>query len=698
MIRPGQLISSDLIRFPCCSCAGAMIAFLLWLWASPSAYCDVAPKSSPLVPTATTTNGVLPSFPFRVTVVLQTRRDRVYAMWNQTPVRMNIRESGEFANGEVLEVSGLGGTHMVTNLSVPLLVLDWAKVRSLSETNSISPLQVAAKDLASGALNYRRVSVRGKVVSHEWMYFDDRYIEIILAEDKGYPFRVEVLHHAQARERMPIGTEVEFVGLSYTEKLVEEEGPVVQIDVKNLEECRVLQPAPWLNLERARIMVFGAAGFAVIGLLWFVRERKQIRRLRTAERAVRQLNVDLEKRVAERTAELQESETKFRALYESAGNAVLVQDEDRILDCNPATLRVFGYEQRSEIVGKRLADLAEPKQPDGSDSRTLAGEHIRQALMQGSHRFEWMARRREGIALPVEVFLTSMRLNDRMVLQTVIHDISERKRAEFELQRALAHEKELSELKSRFVSMVSHEFRNPLGIILSSAEILDAYLDRLPVEERRANIRDITQSSKHMAAMIEEVLLLGRVEAGKMSFRPVALDLGVLCGKIADEVKSATSGRGKIQLSVMAGMSEAMADENLLRHILTNLLINGVKYSSAQSAVEFSVEARKHLAIFRVRDRGIGIPILDQAQLFQAFHRGRNVGDTPGTGLGMVIVKHCVQLHGGKIAFDSREGQGTTFTVALPLFPAAIESADLEAQSAEFLRSVLGGNPVTSIR
>ena len=237
-----------------------------------------------------------------------------------------------------------------------------------------------------------------------------------------------------------------------------------------------------------------------------------------------------------------------------------------------------------------------------------------------------------------------------------------------ETERSLAQEKELSELKSRFVSMVSHEFRTPLGIIMSSAEILEAYLDRLPPEERRENLRDILQSSQHMARMMEEVLLLGRVEAGKMSCRPRPLDLAVLCAKLADEVTSATAERCPIALKLPPELREAMADESLLRHILTNLLNNAVKYSPPGVTIHFTLECRDYLAIFSVRDRGIGIPEADQRQLFQAFHRGRNVGETAGTGLGMVIVKHCVQLHGGRIAFESREGQGSTFTVALPLF------------------------------
>jgi signal transduction histidine kinase len=269
-------------------------------------------------------------------------------------------------------------------------------------------------------------------------------------------------------------------------------------------------------------------------------------------------------------------------------------------------------------------------------------------------------------------------------------EVAARERAEIEVQRALAQEKQLSELKSRFVSMVSHEFRTPLGIISSSAEILDAYLERLSADERKSNIRDITDATRHMARMMEEVLLLGRVEAGKMTCRPGPLDLAAFGQRLVDEIMSATNRRCPIAFTVMPGLVEARADENLLRHIFTNLLNNASKYSRAGDAVEFRVEGRGHLAIFTVRDQGIGIPEADAKLLFQAFHRGRNVGDTPGTGLGMTIVKRCVELHGGKIAFESKEGSGTTFSIALPLFGAA--DANGESGTQLFMAAAKGKN------
>jgi len=226
----------------------------------------------------------------------------------------------------------------------------------------------------------------------------------------------------------------------------------------------------------------------------------------------------------------------------------------------------------------------------------------------------------------------------------------------------------LGQLKSNFVSMVSHEFRTPLGVILSSAEILESYFDQLEPEERREQLQSIQKNTRRMAGLMEEVLLLGMVEAGKMDFKPAPLDLQGFCVRLIDELRSATDSKCPIRHAFRALPEEANADERLLRHIFTNLLGNAVKYSAAGSEVEFEIERDGHDAICRVRDRGVGIPEPDLERLFNAFYRGRNVGGTPGTGLGLTIVKRCVELHGGRINVESKAGEGTTMTVRLPMF------------------------------
>jgi signal transduction histidine kinase len=247
-------------------------------------------------------------------------------------------------------------------------------------------------------------------------------------------------------------------------------------------------------------------------------------------------------------------------------------------------------------------------------------------------------------------------------------DITDRKRAEEELLKTLEREKELSQLKSNFVSMVSHEFRTPLGIIHSSAELLQDFYQKMEPEERGEQLKSITRNTRRMAGMMEEILVLSRLDAGSLNFAPSDLDLNVFCPRVMDEVLSATNRRCNIELSLNSLPQGAQGDERLLGHIFTNLLSNAVKYSEFGATVGFSVEQDGTDALCVVCDRGIGISETDQAGLFTAFHRGSNVGTRPGTGLGLLLVKRCVELHQGTVTLQSQLGHGTTVTVRLPLF------------------------------
>lgn len=365
---------------------------------------------------------------------------------------------------------------------------------------------------------------------------------------------------------------------------------------------------------------------------------------------------------------VRENEARVRALYESLSAAVVVQDESGFIQINSASLQLFGTERADQIMGRHPTDFSAPRQPDGEDSAVAARRHMERARVNGVERFEWLARKLDGTDLPVEVTLTALELQGRPVLQAVIIDLTERKRVEAELQNALAQERELSHLKSEFVSLVSHEFRTPLENILSSADNLARYHDRLATEKRAQLLQSIHKSVRRMARMMEEVLVLGRLETDRVTFQPAPLELAAFCRRVCDEIESATSQRCEIHLHLDGTPEMANADESLLRHIFTNLLSNAVKYSPPGQHIEFRVRQDGGNAICRVADRGCGIPEADQKRLFQAFHRGGNVRQIPGTGLGLLIVERCVALHGGEIQFQSAEGQGTTFTVTLPLF------------------------------
>jgi signal transduction histidine kinase len=242
------------------------------------------------------------------------------------------------------------------------------------------------------------------------------------------------------------------------------------------------------------------------------------------------------------------------------------------------------------------------------------------------------------------------------------------RRTEEELQRALEAEKQLGELKSRFVSMVSHEFRTPLGIAMSAVELLRNYLDRLPAAKREELLTDIYDSTLRMSGLMEQVLLLGRVESGNNASQRLPIDLVVLLDKLADESLSACHQRCPVEVRVLGSLEGSVGDESLIRHIVSNLVSNAVKYSPEGERVDVVVRREGNDAVIEVQDRGIGIPEADRGRLFEAFHRATNVGQVPGTGLGLLIVKRCVDLHQGSIRFESVVGEGTTFTVTLPLF------------------------------
>lgn len=271
--------------------------------------------------------------------------------------------------------------------------------------------------------------------------------------------------------------------------------------------------------------------------------------------------------------------------------------------------------------------------------------------------------------------------------QTLERKVKERtaelEAARAELAKALEAEKELGELKTRFVGMVSHEFRTPLAVIMSAVEIMRYFHETITPEKHRELYDDIHGATRDMGALMEEVLELGRMESAGTSFRPVMLNLEALLGKIIDETHSATQGKCRIRLE-WESEPDGFADESLLRRIFGNVINNAVKYSPADAEVLVTARREGEDLVCEVRDRGIGIPEKDLPRLFDAFHRCENAGDIPGTGLGLVIVKRCVGMHQGTLDVESREGEGTTFRVRLPVFADLVRpgaSASLAAAS-----------------
>jgi PAS domain S-box-containing protein len=250
-------------------------------------------------------------------------------------------------------------------------------------------------------------------------------------------------------------------------------------------------------------------------------------------------------------------------------------------------------------------------------------------------------------------------------------DIEQQKRAEAELLTAVQREKELSELKSKFLSMASHEFRTPLATILSSSELLERYAERIDPQEKANLLQSIESGAKRMNELINDVLTLGRAESGVLRLTPARLDLRELCARVIREFRIAQGRLHVVRFDDRFDLPAVEMDERLLRHILENLLSNAAKYSPESSEILFTLARRGEEVFIDVHDHGIGIPEADQALLFESFHRASNVENRPGTGLGLAIVRKAVDLHGGSISFRSAPGKGTQFTVSLPVYSRA---------------------------
>jgi len=252
----------------------------------------------------------------------------------------------------------------------------------------------------------------------------------------------------------------------------------------------------------------------------------------------------------------------------------------------------------------------------------------------------------------------------RMVGATL--DVTQIREAEIALRSALEQEKELGELKSRFVSMASHEFRTPLATISATTETLLAYSDRLTGDQREERLNKIVSQVDYMKEIMEDVLQLARIQAGRVRYNPEVGDLDALLRDIIEEFNTHQEYRGRIIYEAASQPLRYHYDPRLMRHVISNLISNGLKYSSTDEHVSVRLQDVGDRITFCVVDQGIGIPDRDLRHLFEPFHRAQNVGTISGTGLGLSIAREAVEMHGGTIEVQSRINEGSTFTVSLP--------------------------------
>jgi signal transduction histidine kinase len=268
------------------------------------------------------------------------------------------------------------------------------------------------------------------------------------------------------------------------------------------------------------------------------------------------------------------------------------------------------------------------------------------------------------IYLPVEKI--ELRTKMRVLLRSRSYSL-QLEASQEKLNQSLAHEKELNKIKSRFVSTVSHEFRNPLNSISGMAQILEAYGDKLTPVKKTEVLQQLRRNVTKMTSILNDVLLISQKDMGKLQFNPAPLELETFCRDVINEVQTAFNQRQTINFSYQAQQKQFSLDSKLLNHILTNLLANACKYSPKDSTIDLEIRAEALELIFTIRDRGIGIPPEDLPQLFDSFYRASNSQGYQGSGLGLAIAKEYVEFHQGTIFVVSELDVGTTFTVNIPI-------------------------------
>jgi len=321
---------------------------------------------------------------------------------------------------------------------------------------------------------------------------------------------------------------------------------------------------------------------------------------------------------------------------------------------------MLGYEPR-ELLGQ----LTRVHYASDEDYERIGAAAYGQIDLTGHFTAEVPMKRKDGELVWVQIEGTPVTQGALRGTVWTYVDVTQRKAAEQEMAKALARERELGELKTRLLSMASHEFRTPLAAILSSAELIGHYGDKIGADEQRSIMADLVAAARRMQLMLEDMLTLGQAEAGRLAFQPQPADVEALCRQVLAEVRSA-QGDGHVLMLQAACAGLRDVDARLLHYILGNLLTNACKYSPPGSEVLVRLDAGPAEVRLEVIDQGMGIPEADVPHLFESFHRGGNAGNRPGSGLGLAIVKRCVALHGGQVSVVSKLGAGSRFCVTLP--------------------------------
>ncbi len=367
--------------------------------------------------------------------------------------------------------------------------------------------------------------------------------------------------------------------------------------------------------------------------------------------------------------QLEVAEAKYRSIFENSVEGLFQSTpEGRFINVNQTLAHIYGYQSPQEMIAE-VTDIN--RQMYVNQNRRA--EFVNLIHQQGAVlAFESQVYRADGQIIWISENARAVKNEAGKIIlyEGDLEEITERKKAEEEVHKALQQEKELNQLKSRFVSTISHEFRTPLTTILAASEALEYYSHKWTPEKKQSYFNRIKVTIQHMTDLLNDVLIIGQSEAQKLPLKPVPLNLEAFCQNLVEEIQFSVGDKYTLKFTAQSQPDPQKLpgmDERLLRHIVSNLLSNAIKYSPMGGEVDFQLTYQNDQVILSIQDNGIGIPKDDQKHLFESFHRANNVGTIPGTGLGLAIAKRAVERHRGTITVQSEEGKGTIFIVSLPL-------------------------------
>lgn len=380
-------------------------------------------------------------------------------------------------------------------------------------------------------------------------------------------------------------------------------------------------------------------------------------------------------------------------IHNAIDGIITIDNRGTVESINPAALVLFGY-AAEEVIGNNISMLM--PEPDHSRHDSYISNYLStgEKHIIGTGR-EVRGKKKDGGTFPFRLAVSEVNYKDRKIFTGFIHDLSKQKKAEerlFEYTQELEHkvrertkdlikviseleeakedvslslekEKDLNQLKSRFVSMASHEFRTPLSSVQLSASLIERYLDKRDFENVNKHTNKIKGSVQLLTNILNDFLSLERLEAGRVMAVTEPTNIVQLAEDITEEMQLLSKQNQHIVYQHTGSTGIFTLDPNLLKNSIINLISNAIKYSGENTFIEFNSEINEKQCIITVKDDGIGIPQEEQKSLFEPFFRANNIGNIPGTGLGLNIVKRYVQLMNGEVSFVSNQEEGTIFTL-----------------------------------